>query len=628
MPSCASYMQKPLMDQDVDYAGLVRQAQLGDRKCLERLSGVVGRRLRIDVYRLTLRHDLTDDIVQETILEMLKVLGKLKKADRFWPWLYSIALNKLRSHHRKQKRGRTAPLHPADVEHNGGDAMSDLVTRELKQVVVSAMGKLKPEHRAVLTMRCYREMEYSLIAEALGCSDLAAKMLFYRAKKALQRHLSHQGFGKGSLLMALIVFGKVTAPSEAAAGQISVTAAATKVGLGAGLLGAITSKTTLISLAAAGALATGTVVVRSGADTEAAGPRKRPVVEMPVQSQMTTADNAVGEYSYYFPEGAGGPLMMRLAASASRGHGHCSCMQDEQANYYYDAGANVILINNYRLWNADLAVWRLPTDEPTLTLFVSQVEGRRIEMEHVSTDMPGLMVVVGPGQNGTNVWTTRHWHVVDEEYFRYNWPDGARTIDCRDQMHKRGWTYFTVEGHVDADRVSGVGRMPFVHEAVEGHYPWLRLQIGKRLTILDSGAESAVRKTGGRALAGYAPGTFFRGLARPWMGLHTIDIVRRDAAEKGVRFETALEPGEEKANVTLTCAQGKLIYTINVQADVVEKIELFLQDGRRGELTFTYLQNLPEEGAEFAEPKIGGYYRSRQADGPGILWLLTTVFNE
>ncbi|MHC4586813.1 MAG: RNA polymerase sigma factor, partial [Planctomycetota bacterium] len=62
---------------------LIKRAQQGDRQCLEQLAGQVRERLRTYVYRMTQRDDLAQEIVQETLLEMCKVLGKLKNNDRF-----------------------------------------------------------------------------------------------------------------------------------------------------------------------------------------------------------------------------------------------------------------------------------------------------------------------------------------------------------------------------------------------------------------------------------------------------------------------------------------------------------------------------------------------------------------
>ncbi|HUT29135.1 MAG TPA: sigma-70 family RNA polymerase sigma factor [Sedimentisphaerales bacterium] len=157
------------MENDVDCVRLVKQARLGDTESLERLAALAAESLRENVYRMTLEDELTQDIVQETVLEMLKILGELEEADRFWPWLYRIALNKLRLHRRAQRHRSTAPVSAAGNitdEKAGRDAISEVAARELKQIIFGAMGRLKPEQRAVLTMRCYKKMEHAAIAEA------------------------------------------------------------------------------------------------------------------------------------------------------------------------------------------------------------------------------------------------------------------------------------------------------------------------------------------------------------------------------------------------------------------------------------------------------------------------------
>ncbi|MHC4260799.1 MAG: RNA polymerase sigma factor, partial [Planctomycetota bacterium] len=98
------------MSEIIDYVRLVKRAQHGDKECLDRLARAASERLRVNVHRFTLEDNLTQDIVQETILEMLKVLGELREADRFWPWLYKIALSKIRLYHRREQRRKTMPI--------------------------------------------------------------------------------------------------------------------------------------------------------------------------------------------------------------------------------------------------------------------------------------------------------------------------------------------------------------------------------------------------------------------------------------------------------------------------------------------------------------------------------------
>jgi len=174
------------------------------------------------------------------------------------------------------------------------------------------MQKLKPQHRAVLTMRCYRDMEYYEIAESMGCSEFAVKMLFYRAKKSLRKELSRYGFGKGLLVTTLVLFGKMTAPSEAAAAGVSVTTATTKVGLAAGLVGAATSKAALVTAATAGVVAVGAMVATSEPDKTRAVESREPAMAQQSVVQNMSENQAGEECWYYYPEKFGGSVMMRL----------------------------------------------------------------------------------------------------------------------------------------------------------------------------------------------------------------------------------------------------------------------------------------------------------------------------
>jgi RNA polymerase sigma-70 factor, ECF subfamily len=99
-----------------DYAEMVKKAQLGDRDSLNHLAEAARVRLHEYVFRLTLNEDLTGDIVQETILEMLRIFGKLRRTEKFWPWLYGIAFNKVRNHYGKRWRRKTRAFSETDYE--------------------------------------------------------------------------------------------------------------------------------------------------------------------------------------------------------------------------------------------------------------------------------------------------------------------------------------------------------------------------------------------------------------------------------------------------------------------------------------------------------------------------------
>ncbi len=612
-----------------EHAELVKQAQLGDKECLNRLAEAARVHLREYVMRLTLQEDLTQDIVQESILEMFKVFNKLKKAERFWAWLDGIAFNKVRSHYGRQWRHRTISLSEIGselVEKDSQSALADMVNQELKQIVLRSMRELAPRHRAVLIMRCYRGMPYSEIAKLVGCTEFGAQSLFYRAKKALTKKLSRHGLGKGYLLTALVLFGKLTATTEATAANISVTAATLKVGAAATLAAIATSKTAVVSLVTAGVIAGGTVMVAPGTAKIDNGPQTSRTQTLINAPNKTEASMDTEQCWYFFPEGAGGPVMMRLLKfSASGENSYCQYLQNQRVNYYYDN--NTVFMNNARMTSPELSVARLPTDSEDLSRFISSIEGQKADMEYVSSKRKGLLVITRRTAGyGDRIWRIdRHFNVLEEEYFQSNWPQSARIVDNRDRMHKRGWTYFKITGQINGHVVSGTGRMPFIYAANRLYSPWLKLQLGDSSKIVDTPAGARVCDSSGEAIASYEGGSFFEGLSRPWMGLHTIDTVRRDAAEKQIRFETKNIPGN-KTEVVLTAERVILVYTIDMETDVIEKITFSTDNGGQGELRFSYLQDIDDIGNEFAPPRAASY-RSSQQKPSGMLWLVKLINN-
>lgn len=590
---------------DGNFCHLVSRAQQGDERSITRLSELVRPRLYAFIYRNTLHRDSVEDIVQETLLEMFKILGTLRKADRFWPWLYRIALNKLHLYYRKEERQKASLKHTINfdrVYEDKKEELTNVVNKELKQIILTSMEHLKPKHRTILAMRCYDDMTFSVIAETMGCSEFSARKTFYRAKKALVKQLSSHGLDKGSLLMALIVFGKMTATTEAAAAQISITAATLKVGTAATVVAVAASKTTLISLAAAAVIATGTTTVLTR-ETNTNGPSRTEGISrmLPFPQELTLDDSSERRF-YYYPSNANGAVMMKLVKTDSNGKSHCQWLQNSTGNYY--RYKNTIYINNYRIWSNDLSVLRLPTDSPKLTAFISQVEGTIDKTQYIPEKPEGLFVVTMQDESGDLLFETYNRDVSYQESFRYDWPRRTRKDDNRDTMHKRGWTYFMLEGKINGHDIYGKGRIPFVYEASLRYPPWIWLRIDDQEFVDTKGD------------------VLFKGLSRPWMGLHTIDTIRRDAAEQMLWFETKLLSNGTNAEVTLNTKNGKLIYTIDMMTDVVEKIVFIDAEDfqEKGRLHLSYLQDIDVYSSDFSEPTSSRYRDWKKNDG--ILWLV------
>jgi hypothetical protein len=215
------------------------------------------------------------------------------------------------------------------------------------------------------------------------------------------------------------------------------------------------------------------------------------------------------------------------------------------------------------------------------------------------------------------------YDVRDEEAFRYHWSSDLKVVDHRDPMHKRGWTYFRMAGHIKGQPISGTGRIPFVRAAYQQHTPWIQVQMSDSLVMEDTRRGAYVFDNEGGQIAAYHPKAFFRGLSRPWTGLHTLDTVRRDAADQELIFTTQGHVSEpDNALVAIETNACILIYTIDMSTDVVERITFHQDDVSIGEINFVYCQEITDADLRhFSMPEIRFTRRSRQT-GPGLLWLI------
>lgn len=88
------------MAQEQIWTELVRQAQKGRKEDMNKLAREAKGRLCAYIYRVTLNYDLTQDMSQEVLLQMVKSLNHLKSVESFWPWLYRIAQSKIQEHYK------------------------------------------------------------------------------------------------------------------------------------------------------------------------------------------------------------------------------------------------------------------------------------------------------------------------------------------------------------------------------------------------------------------------------------------------------------------------------------------------------------------------------------------------
>jgi RNA polymerase sigma-70 factor (ECF subfamily) len=173
---------------------LLSSARSGSRKSMGQLAVVIRERLYPFVFRTTLDHDLTEDILQETLLVVVRQIASLREAQRFWPWVYRIAWSKIKDSHRRSRLRSNRKLsllhHYARDSHGSGDSLLDAQIRtESLRRVSEVLEKLSYQQKDVLRLRYYEQLPYDRIASMTRTTPQMARVRFHRAKKCLKARL-------------------------------------------------------------------------------------------------------------------------------------------------------------------------------------------------------------------------------------------------------------------------------------------------------------------------------------------------------------------------------------------------------------------------------------------------------
>ena len=156
------------------------------------------RRVYAVAYRITRRHDIADDVAQETFIRAYRAIGRFELGRPFGPWVVRIAAN-LAINQRRSPRAREQELPEGYAEAPTRDPgpLGQMLDREACAVLDQAVARLPEEQRAVFVLRVSENLSYQEIAEALGLAPGTVMSRLSRAREkvraAIAPYLSHGG---------------------------------------------------------------------------------------------------------------------------------------------------------------------------------------------------------------------------------------------------------------------------------------------------------------------------------------------------------------------------------------------------------------------------------------------------
>lgn len=149
------------------------------------------------LWRMTSDEQAAYDLTQEVFVRAWRHFSKLRGYERPRGWLFRVATNLALSGFAARK----APLASIDaLGADQGPAVSDPAWRVVERDLVRAtLDGLSPRRRAALTLREVYGCSMAEVAQALGVSEVAARMTLSRAREQFrERYLKEQGDEHGA----------------------------------------------------------------------------------------------------------------------------------------------------------------------------------------------------------------------------------------------------------------------------------------------------------------------------------------------------------------------------------------------------------------------------------------------
>ena len=174
-------------------AELVAAVRSGDSRAFADLYREHVESVRRVAYHLVGDSDATADAVQDTFTRALQHLDDLREPDRFRPWLLAIARHAATDQLRARKRVTSLDeSHDELLASTGPGPESVAEVRELADQVQGCVAGLSKRDAAAVTMVTQLGFSPAQVADALGVTPGAAKVIVHRARRRLRNALALQ----------------------------------------------------------------------------------------------------------------------------------------------------------------------------------------------------------------------------------------------------------------------------------------------------------------------------------------------------------------------------------------------------------------------------------------------------
>jgi RNA polymerase sigma-70 factor (ECF subfamily) len=172
---------------DLGDAELLDAFRAGDAKAFEALVRRYQRPVLAIARRFARDEDDAEDLAQRAFINASERAGGWRGGS-FKSWLFRIVVNLAKNHLRDVSRfDRSAEAQERESEAAGPGAEEGMVRAQQQTALRAAVAKLPRRQREVLLLRIDGDLPFAGIAQALGITEVNAKVNFHHAVQKLKK---------------------------------------------------------------------------------------------------------------------------------------------------------------------------------------------------------------------------------------------------------------------------------------------------------------------------------------------------------------------------------------------------------------------------------------------------------
>ncbi|APZ48005.1 hypothetical protein BW723_00275 [Polaribacter reichenbachii] len=139
-------------------------------------------------YQMNKNASLSEDLVQNVFIRVLKYKHTFSEDSKFITWIFQIARNEIYDQFKKSKKENHNDIDTVSYHLNTGATIeNEIEISENKINLKKAIAKLSPEKKELIILSKLKELKYKEVGEIIGCTEGTARTKVHRALNDLKQ---------------------------------------------------------------------------------------------------------------------------------------------------------------------------------------------------------------------------------------------------------------------------------------------------------------------------------------------------------------------------------------------------------------------------------------------------------